>query len=132
MHYYCSITITATVGAAHRVEFKYEQATDDDNDDEEDDDYHDEEEEQEDIQLPTSNMSLSLMRALGMNTTGVEEVRTNWKAPSKSGLEHSARKMHTSLACLRTHMRACVHIITITNLFVVCHSFSLFGVTVIL
>ena len=99
LHYYCSITITATVGAAHRVEFKYEQATDDDNDDEEDDDDEgmeddeEEEEEEEDIQLPTSNMSLSLMRALGMNTTGVEEVRTNWKAPSKSGLEHSARKL---------------------------------------
>lgn len=58
-----------------------------------DDDEKEEEEEEEEDALPLSNMSLSLMKALGMDTTGVEEVVTDWRPPSQSGLQHSARKI---------------------------------------
>ena len=53
-----------------------------DNDHDGDDDYH----------IPSSTMSLSLMRALGIDTEGVVEEATDWRPPSQSGLQHSARK----------------------------------------
>ena len=56
---------------------------DDDEDDDDDDDNY---------QRPAAAMSLSLMEALGMDTKSIAAVTTDWKAPSQSGLEHSARK----------------------------------------
>jgi hypothetical protein len=70
-------------------------------DDEEEEDYDDDEEEEDDDNdegaLPSSNMSLSLMKALGMDTAGVDEVATDWRPPSRSGLQHSARKIDNCL-----------------------------------
>jgi len=58
-----------------------------DDDDDEDYDYDD-----DNYQRPAAAMSLSLMEALGMDTKSIAAVTTDWKAPSQSGLEHSARK----------------------------------------
>ena len=72
-------------------DYDEEEDYDDDYDDDDDDDDYDEEEEEEGA-LPSSNMSLSLMKALGMDTAGVDEVATDWRPPSQCGLQHSARK----------------------------------------
>ena len=64
-----------------------------DYDEEEEEEEEEAEEEEEEDALLLSNMSLSLMKALGMDTTGVEEVMTDWRPPSQSGLQHSERKI---------------------------------------
>jgi len=59
-----------------------EEEEDDDDDDE---DYDDEEEEED---RPPIAMSLNLMKALGLDTTGMEEVvLDDWKPPDKIGIE---------------------------------------------
>jgi len=60
---------------------------DEDEDDDDDDYYYDEDEEgEEEEYTPPANMSLNLMRALGMDTTGME-CETDWKPPDKVGIE---------------------------------------------
>jgi len=74
-------------------DYKEEEDYDDDDYDDDDDDDYDDDEEEEEGALPSSNMSLSLMKALGMDTAGVDEVATDWRPPSQSGLQHSTRKI---------------------------------------
>lgn len=53
--------------------------------DEEDDEYYEVDEEgSDDEYVPSGNMSLSLMAALGLNTEGIE-IETDWKPPEVSG-----------------------------------------------
>jgi len=76
-------------------------AEDDDEDDDDDDDSFfsydiDDDEEyneyKDDSRINNIAMSESLMLALGLDVSTKPKVETNWKAPSVSGLEHSARK----------------------------------------
>lgn len=69
-------------------------------DDEDDDyDYEDEDEDDrndEDYTLPASKMSLSLLKALGLDIPDDrQDEETDWRPPSQSGLQHSARKRYT-------------------------------------
>ena len=57
----------------------------DEDDDDEDYDYGDDDDE-EGGELNIANMSVNLMRALGMDTTGME-VETDWKPPDVTGIE---------------------------------------------
>ena len=59
-----------------------EDDEDDDDEDDEDEEDEDEEEEEEEEEARPAAMSLNLMRALGMDTTGME-CETDWKPPAE-------------------------------------------------
>eukprot|EP01042_Synura_sphagnicola_P002782 gene2782-3390_t len=65
-------------------------SSEEESDDEEDDE--DEDTNADDPTTITTNMSLSLMKALGLDTSEKErEVKTDWKPPAESGLNNSHR-----------------------------------------
>ena len=73
-----------------------EKGGDDDEDDDDDGDYYyDEDDEDEEEYTPPANMSLNLMRALGMDTTGME-CETDWKPPDKVGIEANPDSLKVS------------------------------------
>ena len=79
-----------------------EEDEDDDDDDDDDDDSlfsydidYDEDEYKDDSRINNIAMSESLILALGLDVSSKPKVETNWKAPSVSGLEYSARKYKT-------------------------------------
>jgi len=84
-----SVAIIRTASNEFALDNDFDLEDEDDDDDDDDEDYDDDD---GNYQRPAAAMSLSLMEALGMDTKSVAAVTTDWKAPSQSGLEHSARK----------------------------------------
>ena len=81
-------------GGNKQVEEEEEDDEEEDSDEEESDDDDDDEDEDEDAIsnriLKTSNMSVSLMKALGMDVSD-KEVKTDWKPPTHAGMTNSKR-----------------------------------------
>ena len=81
-------------GGNKQVEEEEEDDEEEDSDEEESDDDDDDEDEDEDAIsnriLKTSNMSVSLMKALGMDVSD-KEVKTDWKPPTQAGMTNSKR-----------------------------------------
>lgn len=74
------------------VYYNTQQEVDEDEEEEDDEDGdEDDDEEEEDVvhSIPRGAMSLSLMRALGLDTTGLD-VPTDWRPPSAPGLSNSS------------------------------------------
>jgi hypothetical protein len=72
---------------AEKMDEDEEEEEEDDDDDDDDGNYDYEEDEDEEAR-PAIKMSLNLMRALGLDTTGMEEEEmSDWKPPERTGIE---------------------------------------------
>ena len=92
------IPIKSVPGNEFKIQFADKKSNNDENDDDDDeeeddddDDWSDEEEdEDDDIQIPSIVMSANLMKALGMDISGIDTT-TDWKPPAFTGVANSER-----------------------------------------